>query len=103
LGFNDTIIPVDYEINGQINSNILYCYLVSALPLSSTLFIIFNYYYSSLAIKLPFVYRANKDGNINLVNNVKQSIYLMSTALHLLKGGFTYNKVNNIRKLLTSA
>lgn len=41
-GFDDTIVPNDYEQNGQISSDMLHRTLVSALPQNSTLFIIFD-------------------------------------------------------------
>ena len=102
-GFDDTIVPVDYEINGQIDSDTLHRHLVSALPPSSTLFVVFDCCHSGSAIELPFVYRADEDGNVNLVDNVKQGIHLMSAASHLLQGGFTYDKVSDARELLAGA
>ena len=102
-GFDDTIVPVDYETNGQIDSDTLHRHLVSALPPSSTLFVVFDCCHSGSAIELPFVYRADEDGNVNLVDNVKQGIHLMSAASHLLEGGFNYNKVNDARELLSGA
>src|SRR5438094_684410 len=36
-GYDDTIVPVDYEQNGQLDSDTLHRHLVSALPPSCTL------------------------------------------------------------------
>jgi len=41
-GFNDTIVPVDFERNGMIDSGTLHKHLVSALPPNSTLVILFD-------------------------------------------------------------
>lgn len=38
FGFNDTIVPINFETNGQIDSDKLHRTLISALPPSSTLF-----------------------------------------------------------------
>jgi len=102
-GFDDTIVPVDYETNGQIDSDTLHRHLVSALPPSSTLFVVFDCCHSGSAIELPFVYRTDENGEVNLVDNVKQGIHLMSAASHLLQGGFTYDKVSDARELLAGA
>lgn len=41
-GFDDTIVPVDFERNGMIDSGTLQRHLVSALPPNSTLMILFD-------------------------------------------------------------
>lgn len=41
-GYADTIVPVDFEQNGMIDSSTLHRHLVSALPPNSTLFILFD-------------------------------------------------------------
>lgn len=51
-GFDDTIVPVDFEVNGQIPSGVLHRTLVSALHPSSTLFILFDCCHRSVLIYL---------------------------------------------------
>ncbi len=102
-GFDDTIVPVDYQQNGQIDSDTLHRRLVSKLPPSSTLFVVFDCCHSGSAIELPFVYRTDADGNVNLIDNVKQGLHLMETAKHLLQGGFSYDKVNDAKQLFAGA
>ncbi|KAI9879208.1 MAG: hypothetical protein M1830_009209 [Pleopsidium flavum] len=102
-GFDDTIVPVDYEQNGQITSDTLHRHLVSRLPPNSSLFVVFDCCHSGSAIELPFVYRSDADGNVSLVDNVEQGLHLVSAASHLLQGGFSYNKVNDAKQLLAGA
>ena len=66
-GFDDTIVPIDYEETGQINSDTLHRHLVSALHPSSTLFVVFDCCHSGSAIELPFVYSTDDDGNMNMM------------------------------------
>ena len=72
-GFDDTIVPVDYEKTGQITSDTLHKTLVSALPPSSTLFVIFDCCHSGSAIELPFVYRSDEYGNVSMVSRTLSS------------------------------
>jgi len=102
-GYDSTIVPVDYQQNGQLNSDLLHRHLVSALPPNSTLFVIFDCCHSGSAIELPFVYRTDADGNVSLMDNVKTGINLMAQAQQLLGGGFNYNSVNDAKSLLAGA
>ena len=102
-GFDDTIVPVDYEKNGQIDSDTLHRHLVSRLPPNSTLFVIFDCCHSGSAIELPFVYRTDDEGNMNLMDNVKASIGLFNQASHLIQGGFNMQKVGQARELYAGA
>jgi metacaspase-1 len=83
-GFDDTIVPVDFERNGQISSDTLHRHLVSRLPSNSTLFIIFDCCHSGSAVELPYVYRSDEDGNINLMDNLKAGEQLMGEVCILL-------------------
>jgi len=71
-GLLDTIVPYDFESRGQIDSDILHQHLVSNLPPNSTLFVILDCCHSGSALELPFIYRSDDDGNVNMVDNVKQ-------------------------------
>ena len=102
-GFDDTIVPVDFEQQGQLDSDTLHKKLVSRLPPSSTLFVVFDCCHSGSAIELPYVYRSDADGNVTLVDSVKQGMQLVSAAQHLLQGGFSMNKVNDAKQLFAGA
>lgn len=102
-GFDDTIVPVDFERNGQIDSDTLHRHLVSALHPTSTLFVIFDCCHSGSAIELPFVYRSDSDGNVNLMDNLKMGAQLLGEASYLVQGGFTFNKLAQARELYAGA
>ncbi|KAH0283545.1 metacaspase, partial [Aureobasidium sp. EXF-3399] len=69
-GLLDTIVPVDFEDNGQIDSDMLHQHLVSKLPPSSTLFLILDCCHSGSTLELPFVYRSSEDGEIHKLNTL---------------------------------
>lgn len=102
-GFDDTIVPIDYQQQGQLNSDTLHRHLVTRLHPTSSLFVVFDCCHSGSAIELPFVYRTDAQGNVNLMDNVKQGVHLLSTAQHLLQGGFSANKVSDARQLFSGA
>ena len=79
-GLDDTIVPVDYERSGQINSDTLHKTLVSALPQNSTLFVIFDCCHSGSAIELPYVYRSDADGNVSMVSHASELILTQNTS-----------------------
>ncbi|KAK0295496.1 hypothetical protein LTR82_018397, partial [Friedmanniomyces endolithicus] len=53
-GFDDTLVPVDFESSGQIASGILHNLLVSRLPPQSSLFIVLDCCHSGSALELPY-------------------------------------------------
>lgn len=102
-GYDSTIVPVDFETHGQINSDILHRHLVSALPPNSTLFVIFDCCHSGSALELPWVYKSDEDGNINLMDNLQAGMALMGEAQTLIQGGFTFQKLGAAHQLLAGA
>jgi len=104
-GFDDTIVPFDFERNGQIPSSTLHQTLVTCLPPNSTLFIVFDCCHSGSALELPYVYRSDEDGNVNKLDNVEAGIRLVGAASHLIQGGFLFNKnkVGEAKQLLAGA
>jgi hypothetical protein len=102
-GFDDTIVPVDFEQNGQIDSDKLHRTLVSTLPANSTLFVIFDCCHSGSAIELPFVYRSDADGNVSMLDNIKTGMGLLQEASSLIHGGFTMDKVVQAKQLFAGA
>ena len=102
-GFDDTIVPVDFERKGQITSDTLHRVLVSKLPPTSQLFIIFDCCHSGSAVELPFVYRTDADGNVSMVDSAKKGFSLLKDANQLLQGGFNMNKVGEAKQLIAGA
>ncbi|KAL6246894.1 hypothetical protein RBB50_006201 [Rhinocladiella similis] len=102
-GFDDTIVPVDFERNGQIPSGVLHRELVSGLANGCVLSILFDCCHSGSAVELPFVYRTDDDGNVNLMDNLKQGAELIGEASHLIRGDFSYDSEGEARHLLAGA
>ncbi len=102
-GYDSTIVPVDFEQRGQIDSDKLHRTLISALPPSSTLFVIFDCCHSGSAIELPYVYRSDADGNVSMMDNVKAGMGLLAGAGSLIQGGFTMDKVAAAKDLFAGA
>lgn len=102
-GLDDTIVPVDFERNGQIPSGILHRTLVSRLQPTSSLFVILDCCHSGSALELPYVFRADEDGNVNMMDNVKTGIHLVGEAEHLIQGGFNVNSIGEAKTLLAGA
>lgn len=102
-GVLDTICPVDFQTSGQIDSDILHEHLVSALPPNSTLFVILDCCHSGSALELPYVYRSDDDGNVNLVDNIKEGIHLLGEANDLFRGGFSFDKLAEAKDLYAGA
>src|SRR5450432_3411674 len=84
---DDTICPVDFESHGQIDSDTLHKAIVSPMIREARLTVLFDCCHSGSAIELPYVYRPDSHGQVNLVDNVKQGINLASSAVNLLRGG----------------
>ncbi|KIV95159.1 hypothetical protein, variant [Exophiala mesophila] len=76
-GFDDTIVPVDFESMGMIDSGTLHRHLVSALAPACTLVILFDCCHSGSAVELPFVYRTDEEGNLNLLDNLRMGANLI--------------------------
>lgn len=64
-GLDDTIVPVDFETRGMLDSGTLHRHLVTNLAQGSTLFIVLDCCHSGSAVELPYVYRSDEDGNVN--------------------------------------
>ena len=65
--------------------------------------VLFDCCHSGSAIELPFVYRPDSQGNVNIVDTVKQGIGLVSAASNLLQGGFSSTKIRDAQILLGGA
>jgi metacaspase-1 len=103
IRLDDTICPVDFESQGQIDSDTLHKAIVSPMIREARLTVLFDCCHSGSAIELPYVYRPNSQGEVNLVDNVKQGINLASSAVNLLRGGFSAKKIQDAKVLLGGA
>ncbi len=102
-GILDTICPVDFATAGQINSDLLHQHLVARLPPSSTLFVILDCCHSGSALELPFVYKSDDDGNVSLLDNLRQGAHLLGEADQLFHGGFSFDKLAQAEDLYAGA
>lgn len=102
-GFNDTIVPVDFEQMGMLDSGTLHRHLVSRLPQDCTLFIIFDCCHSGSAVELPYVYKTDEDGNVSLMDNLQAGMQLAGQAEHLLQGGFSFENFGEAAQLFGGA
>ncbi|ORY04576.1 peptidase C14, caspase domain-containing protein [Clohesyomyces aquaticus] len=102
-GLDDSIVPVDFQERGQISSTLLHEHLVTRMAPGCTLFIVMDCCHSGSAVELPFVYRSDSEGQINLMDNLKQGVHLVGEASNLIQGGFSYNKIGEARELFAGA
>ncbi|KAI1448527.1 peptidase C14 [Annulohypoxylon stygium] len=102
-GFDDTICPVDFTENGQIPSQNLHRAIVSPMNPECRLTILFDCCHSGSACELPYVYRPDEEGNVNMVDTIKQGIGLIRAAEGLFEGGFSMSKVDDAKMLLGGA
>ncbi|CAI6334920.1 unnamed protein product [Periconia digitata] len=102
-GILDTIVPIDYEVNGQISSTLLHEHLVTNMAPGCTLFILMDCCHSGSAVELPYVYRSDADGRISLLDNVRKGAQLVAEAQELFSGGFKFEKAGEARQLLAGA
>lgn len=102
-GFDDTICPVDFRQNGQITSETLHRTIVSPMNPEARLTILFDCCHSGSACELPFVFRPDADGNINLLDHIKKGVGLVRAAEQLLQGGWSRDKISDAKMLLGGA
>lgn len=102
-GLLDTICPVDFRAEGQIDSDTLHEHLVSRLAPNSSLFVVLDCCHSGSALELPFVYKSDDDGNVNLLDNASEGTQLMEEARDIMATGFSFNKLMNARDLYAGA
>lgn len=102
-GYDDTIVPVDFEQRGQISSTLLHQHLATRLAPRSTLFIIMDCCHSGSAVELPYVYRSDADGNVSMMDNLRMGAHLISEADDLIQGGFSFQRAGEAKDLLAGA
>lgn len=65
--------------------------------------ILFDCCHSGSACELPFVFRPDEYGNVNLLDTFKKGAGLVRAAENLLQGGFSMSKLNDAKMLLGGA
>ncbi|ORX77058.1 metacaspase [Anaeromyces robustus] len=66
-GFDETILPLDYQTAGQIIDDVIYENLVTPLPQGCRLTAIFDSCHSGTVLDLPYTYQC--DGQIEVIEN----------------------------------
>ncbi|KAK0639722.1 peptidase C14, caspase domain-containing protein [Cercophora newfieldiana] len=102
-GLDDTICPIDFAENGQITSDVLHRAVVSPMHPDSRLTILFDCCHSGSACELPFVFRPDAEGNVNMLDTFKKGVGLVRAAGDLLDGGLSMDKVDDAKMLLGGA
>ncbi|KAF1952899.1 peptidase C14 [Byssothecium circinans] len=102
-GMDDTVVPIDFERNGQISSTLLHEHLVTRMTPGCTLFILMDCCHSGSAVELPYVYRTDADGQISLMDNLRKGAQLVGEAQDLFQRGFRYDKMGEAKELLAGA
>ncbi|KAJ3328564.1 hypothetical protein HDU93_001427, partial [Gonapodya sp. JEL0774] len=64
--FDDTIVPLDFKTAGQITSTDLHKMLVSSIPKTVKMTIIFDCCHSGTMLELPFTFRPDAQGRVGL-------------------------------------
>ncbi|ORX46391.1 hypothetical protein BCR36DRAFT_585208 [Piromyces finnis] len=73
-GYDETIIPLDYESAGQITDDIIYENLVTPLPQGCRLTAIFDSCHSGTVLDLPYTYQC--DGQVEVIeNDVRKEVF----------------------------
>lgn len=65
--------------------------------------ILFDCCHSGSAVELPYIYRPNSYGQVNLIDEVKTGMTLARQAMNLVHGGFSAAKVGEAKALFTDA
>ncbi|CAK7231495.1 hypothetical protein SEUCBS140593_007942 [Sporothrix eucalyptigena] len=100
----DTICPVDFESEGQIDSTTLHRTLVVPLHPQARLTILFDCCHSGSACALPYVYRPDEEGNVSVVQTVtdtfQQGATLIMAANQLVHAPLSIDTLTNANTLL---
>jgi len=73
-GFDETILPLDYNQKGQIVDDVIYANLVQPLPKGCRLTAVFDSCHSGTVMDLPYTYQC--DGQVEVIeNDVRKEIF----------------------------
>lgn len=65
--------------------------------------ILFDCCHSGSACELPFVFRPDADGNVNMMDQLKKGVGLVKAANELIQGGWSRDKISDAKMLLGGA
>lgn len=102
-GFDDTIVPSDFRTHGQLKSSLLHKTLITCLPPSSTLLVVFDCCHSGSALELPYVYQSDEHGNVSVMDNYDACMRLLGDATRFIRGGFSAGQVAEVKELVDGA
>jgi len=103
-GYNETILPLDYQMTGQMADDELHARLVRPLPVGCRLTALFDSCHSGTALDLPYVYSTS--GNIketNVTMNVGKG--LLGAAMEYARGdvvGMVSGLFNTVKSATTN-
>ncbi|KAJ1982028.1 Ca(2+)-dependent cysteine protease [Dimargaris xerosporica] len=92
-GFDETILPVDYQTSGQILDDQLNEWMVQALPPGARLTAVFDSCHSGTVLDLPYVY--NCDGTIQVYTSDNRK----EAAMSLLGAGLAFQQGNSAKAI----
>jgi len=73
-GFDETILPLDYQSAGQIVDDVIYENLVQPLPQGCRLTAVFDSCHSGTVLDLPYTYQC--DGQVEVIeNDVRKEVF----------------------------
>ncbi|OUM65245.1 hypothetical protein PIROE2DRAFT_41838 [Piromyces sp. E2] len=73
-GFDETILPLDFQKSGQIVDDVIYEHLVTPLPQGCRLTAIFDSCHSGTVLDLPYTYQC--DGQVEVIeNDVRKEVF----------------------------
>lgn len=81
-GYNETIVPLDYQQAGQLEDDELHAILVRPLPVGCRLTAIFDSCHSGTVLDLPYVYTTS--------GSIKETNVMAGVGKGLLKGAMDY-------------
>nr|CAG8523578.1 7907_t:CDS:2 [Entrophospora candida]CAG8529180.1 12347_t:CDS:2 [Entrophospora candida] len=93
-GFDETIMPVDFQTKGQIIDDEMHHILVESLPLGVRLTVVFDCCHSGTVLDLPYVYSTR--GVIKRPNSFKKNVF--SVGIKYLHG-----EVEGLKSTLSNA
>jgi len=110
-GFDETILPLDYQKTGQICDDVIYENMVKPLPQGCRLTAVFDSCHSGTVLDLPYTYQC--DGQVEVIeNDVRKEVFkkafnivgslitgdqaaIATSLLSLFDGSINFAQLNN--------
>ena len=97
------LVPHTSERTNDVDISQLHKAIVSPIIPQARLTVLFDCCHSGSTLELPYVYRPDSNGQVNLIDNVRQGINIASSAYKLLQGGMNPRKIQDAKVLLGGA